>query len=105
MNTTPLYNCQFFVYVEPKYAALGISGYNIGIKSFRSFDSFSSAIQTAFSKDLGVGRYLQVAIEYTAVDGVRQGCLTKDNYSDGLSIIENAIEETQITLDELLGNE
>lgn len=103
MNTAPTYKCEFLVCVEPKYAALGVNGYNLGTKEFRTFTSFSEGINTAFGKDLGTGRFLQVTIWYTAKDGTRQGVLTKDNYTEGLSIIESEQEQEPITLDELLG--
>jgi len=102
MNTTPTINCEFLICVEPKYAAYGIKGYSLGKKNFRKFESFTNAINTAFGKDLGTGRFLQVTVEYTAPDGTRQGVLTKSNYVEGLTIIEEELTAELITLDDLL---
>lgn len=102
MNTTPTFDCEFLVCAYPKYAAYGVSGYNLGKKSFRSINSLTKAVTTAFGKDLGTGRFLQVTIFYTAPDGPRQGVLTKENYEEGLSVIEAMKDEVLFTLDELL---
>ena len=102
MNTTPTFDCEFLVCAYPKYAAYGVKGYSVGKKSFRSIESLTEGVTTAFGKDLGTGRFLQVTITYMAPDGLRQGVLTKENYEEGLSVIETMKDEVLFTLDELL---
>ena len=105
MNTTPTFDCEFMVCAYPKYAAYGVKGYCVGKKSFRSIESLTEGVTAAFGKDLGTGRFLQVTIVYEAPDGKRQGVLTKENYEEGLTIIEQMKDEELLTLDELLGEE
>ena len=102
MNTTPTFDCEFVVNVTPRYAAYGVKGYSVGKKSFRSIESLTEGVKTAFKKDLGTGRFLQVTITYTAPDGLRQGVLTKDNCEEALAAITAMKDEVLLTLDELL---
>lgn len=102
MNTTPTFDCTFVVCVESKYAAYGVTSYTIGTRSFRSIDSLTTGLDTAFSKDLGPGRFLQVKITFTAPDGTRHGVLTKGNYEEGLSVIESMTDDVPFGLEELL---
>jgi len=99
------YICKFSVVVEPQYSAYGYTGYVVGGKEYRRFESLSNELQHAFEQDLGEGRSLRVVIDYQTPTGTRQAILSKENYAEGLSAIEGMDDDKIFTLGELLGTD
>lgn len=96
------FDVTFIASVLHEYANFGINGYMIGTTKFRSMASLESGLDTAFSKDLGPYRALEVQIVYRANGEQHQAVCTADNYQNVLNAIESTLSEEKQTLDTLL---
>ena len=74
----------------------------IGSTVFRSIASLTTALTTAYSKDLGTYRFLEVQIIYNKGTEKRQAVCTPSNYTAVIAAIEEELDATNMTLDELL---
>lgn len=102
MNNQPVvYTTTFNAVVRSEYANSGaVNGYKIGEQNFRSIASLKTALTTAFAKDLGPYRKLEVSIDS------REGRILcdADTYEEVLEAMEAMESDTKITLDELLSD-
>jgi hypothetical protein len=103
MATPIIYTASFFVTVKPEYVNYGVTGYMVGAQDFRSIASLTTALSTAFSKDFGTYRFLEVQIKYNKGNEVRQALCNADNYTEVLTSITADLEDEKMTLDDLLG--
>lgn len=102
MTTPTIFNVTFVASVIPAYANYGVSGYIIGSTVFRSVATLTSALSTAFAKDLGTYRFLEVQITFNKGNEKRQAICTATSYTNVLAAIEEELEATNLTLDDLL---
>ena len=102
MNVPTVYNTTFIATVEYEYANYGVSGYVIGSTTFRSAASLKAALDTAFAKDLGTYRHLEVQIQFNIGTEKREALCTAETYNDVLTAIATELESEKLTLDDLL---
>ena len=101
MNST-VFSATFFASVDPLYSNTGaVSGYTIGTTNFRSIESLKAGLEKAFAKDLGAYHILEVSVQNS---NGGQILFSKDNYIEILEALEASLNETRITLDELLAD-
>lgn len=100
---TPVtFDTTFYATVLPEYANYGVNGCTIGTTKFRSIASLTAALETAFGKDIGQYRTLEVQITYRVNGEQHQAICTSDTYQDILTAIESTLSEEKITLEFLL---
>lgn len=96
------FDATFFATVLPEYANYGVNGCTVGSTKFRSVASLTSALETAFGKDIGPYRTLEVQITYRVGNEQHQAICTSDTYQDVLTAIESTLSEEKPTLEFLL---
>ncbi len=102
INSPTIYNTTFIASIKPEYANYGVNGYVIGATTFRSAASLKAALDTAFAKDLGDYRHLEVQIEFNIGTEKRNALCTAETYEDVLEAIADELEMEKLTLDDLL---
>ena len=103
MQTPTIFTTTFIASVLPEYVNYGVCGYMIGTTDFRSINSLTNALTTAFGKDLGTYLFLEVQIVYNKGSEKRQAICTKSNYSAVIDAIEEELDATKMTMEDLLG--
>jgi len=94
---------EFVFNATVEYYANGESGYKIGEKVNRSFESLSADINKAFGKTLPCGETLSASVQVaTKHRGTLGFLLEPENYAETLTKIQDLIESDVMTMENLL---